>query len=623
MRPLRAGDPLVVGPYRLAARLGSGGMGVVYLGVDSGGRQGAVKVLRDEFLDDEGFRRRFTREAAAIAAIDSPRVARLLAAEPDGDPPWIATEYVHGPTLLRAVADDGPTSPDALRTLATGLAEALRAIHAADVVHRDLKPSNVILAGDGPKVIDFGIAAGLPGTMTASGVVLGSVGYMAPELISGDVRPGPAADVYCWALTVAYAASGRAPFGDGPLQALVLRTVRGDADIDGVPPDLRPAVTTALRTSPERRPDAAALLHWLASGTAPDGLDLEADPDPGLDVGADVGVDLDADPVGSVPAPAGAGVGRVRSGSARRREPALEFLDVVAATRTATAAPATPGETDAPAPSLSSRRRRSAVVGRRLVPAAGVVAIVAAAAGMGVGGPGDVLGDALGMARSGPAAGPDDLWQDVADGAAAAMTPPADRGDRGRSGVEIPPQLPPTPEQLTAPAEQPVTATAPAAPAPRHRPVRLARNSTGPGLDVDLPRVEIGEILAGWRPALPDLQVDLDDLDDLDVLGGAGGWGESGAGERTCPLDRTALRAIAARAGQAPPAGRSARAAGCTAATVAVVEAPTMPLPNLRAAVGAGRPLAAFSNPPAVPVLGDLAGARPVTLPDLSRRRGR
>ncbi|MCK9900111.1 serine/threonine protein kinase [Frankia sp. Cpl3] len=612
MKPLRAGDPLVVGPYRLAARLGSGGMGVVYLGVDSGGRQGAVKVLRDEFLDDEGFRRRFTREAAAIAAIDSPRVARLLAAEPDGDPPWIATEYVHGPTLLRAVADDGPTSPDALRTLATGLAEALRAIHDADVVHRDLKPSNVILAGDGPKVIDFGIAAGLPGTMTASGVVLGSVGYMAPELISGDVRPGPAADVYCWALTVAYAASGRAPFGDGPLQALVLRTVRGDADIDGVPPDLRPVVTTALRTSPERRPDAAALLHWLASGTAPDGLDLEADPAPGLDVDAG----LDADPVGSVRAPAGAGAGRVRSGSARRREPALEFLDVAAATRTATAAP---DETDAATPSLSSRRRRSAVVGRRLVPAAGVVAIVAAAAGMGVGGPGDVLGDALGMARSGPAAGPNDLWQDVADGAATAMMPPADRGDRGRSGVEIPPQLPPTPEQLTAPAEQPVTATAPAAPAPRHRPVRLTRNGTGPGLDVDLPRVEIGEILAGWRPALPDVQVG---LDDLAVLGGAGGWRASGAGEQTCPLDRTALRAIAARAGQAPPAGRSSHAAGCTAATVAVVEAPTMPLPNLRATVGAGHPLAAFSDLPAVPVLGDLAGARPVTLPDLSRRRG-
>ncbi|WP_230205288.1 serine/threonine-protein kinase [Parafrankia elaeagni] len=591
MKPLRAGDPLVVGPYRLAARLGSGGMGVVYLGVDSGGRQGAVKVLRDEFLDDEGFRRRFTREAAAIAAIDSPRVARLLAAEPDGDPPWIATEYVHGPTLLRAVADDGPTSPDALRTLATGLAEALRAIHDADVVHRDLKPSNVILAGDGPKVIDFGIAAGLPGTMTASGVVLGSVGYMAPELISGDVRPGPAADVYCWALTVAYAASGRAPFGDGPLQALVLRTVRGDADIDGVPPDLRPAVTTALRTSPERRPDAAALLRWLASGTAPDGLDLAADPDPGLDVDAEP----DADPAGSVRAPAGTGTGRMRSGSARHREPALEFLDVAATRRAtgATGATAIPGETDVPAPPLSSRRRRSAVVGRRLVPAAGVVAIVAAAAGMGVGGPGDVLGDALGMARSGPAAGPNDLWQDVADGAAAAMTPPADRGDRGRNGVEIPPQLPPTPEQLTALAEQPVTATVPAAPAPRHRPVRLARNGTGPGpvLDVDLPRVEIGEILAGWRPALPDVQVG---LDDLAVLGGAGGWGASGAGEQTCPLDRTALRAVAAHAapaGQAPSAGRSSRAAGCTAATAAVVEAPTMPLP--------------------------------VTLPDLSRRRGR
>ncbi|WP_242423547.1 serine/threonine-protein kinase, partial [Frankia sp. EI5c] len=260
MKPLRAGDPLVVGPYRLAARLGSGGMGVVYLGVDGRGRQGAVKVLRDEHLEDEGFRRRFTREAAAIASIDSPRVARLLDAEPDGDPPWIATEYVHGPTLLHAVTADGPPGPEGLRALATGLAEALRAIHDADVVHRDLKPSNVILAADGPTVIDFGIAAGLPGTMTASGVVLGSIGYMAPELISGDVRPGPAADVFGWALTVAFAATGRAPFGDGPLQALVLRTVQGAADIDGVPEDLRPVVTTALRTRPELRPAAADLL---------------------------------------------------------------------------------------------------------------------------------------------------------------------------------------------------------------------------------------------------------------------------------------------------------------------------------------------------------------------------
>ncbi|CUU56323.1 Serine/threonine protein kinase [Parafrankia irregularis] len=565
LKPLRAGDPLVMGPYRLAARLGSGGMGVVYLGVDGRGRQGAVKVLRDEYLEDEGFRRRFTREAAAIAAIDSPRVARLLDAGPDGDQPWIATEYVHGPTLLGAVAADGPTRPETLRTLATGLAEALRAIHGADVVHRDLKPSNVIMGADGPKVIDFGIAVGLAGAMTASGVVLGSVGYMAPELISGDSRPGPAADVFGWALTVAFAATGRAPFGDGPLQTLVLRTVHGDADIDGVPDDLRPAVTTALRTRPELRPTATDLVSWLASGDVPAGLVPAPEPAPAQPAGPEAETSglAEASRVadeseraeragqaeGAVAAEAtrvagragGAGRrsggahragGRPRGDSAQQRARSLAALDIlVGSSSVASADPA--GEDPVP-DRPAARRRRHPVTARRLVPAVGVVAIAAAAASMGVvPSPGEVLG----MAHSADSGGQAELWRGVADAAAPEPAAPAA------------PALPPAPAPAPpAPLPVPPAQAAPAAPvadvrgATTGRPARyLAGNhesGIGDLVDIDLPRVDVDVptidiVMPRIEVGLPGLavtvpQVEVDEIDVSEVLA---------AWQRAVPVD--------------------------------------------------------------------------------------
>ncbi|WP_261557597.1 serine/threonine-protein kinase, partial [Frankia tisae] len=277
-KALRAGDPPEVGPYRLMGRLGSGGMGIVYLGEDGAGTRAAVKVMREEHTADTAFRHRFHREAAAVAAIDSPRVARLLAADVDGDQPWIATEYVAGPTLYSSVATGGPLSGEALWEVARGLAEALCAIHDADVVHRDLKPGNVMLAADGPKVIDFGIVAGLPGMMTASGVVMGSIGYLAPELLTTTRRPRPAADVFSWGLTVCFAASGRPPFGGGPLDALLYRTVHGEADLSGLPGPLRGVVAASLRKRPERRPDAHRILTQIAAtaGTAAaDGADAD------------------------------------------------------------------------------------------------------------------------------------------------------------------------------------------------------------------------------------------------------------------------------------------------------------------------------------------------------------
>ncbi|WP_261562714.1 serine/threonine-protein kinase, partial [Frankia tisae] len=268
-RPLRAIDPQVVGPYRLTARLGSGGMGVVYLGEDAAGRQRAVKVLRDEHAGDQMFLRRFAREVRAAAAVDSPRVARLVDADPAAETPWLATEYIEGPTLTAEVARNGPLPAAALQTLAVELAMALAAIHDAGVVHLDLKPGNVMLAEDGAKVIDFGIAAGVPGTVTVTGVVLGSVGYMAPELLTTTGSPGPACDIFSWALTLAFAASGRPPFGEGPLQALLLRTLHNNAAVDGLPTRLAKIAAKALDKRPDRRPTARQLLDRLPATRLP------------------------------------------------------------------------------------------------------------------------------------------------------------------------------------------------------------------------------------------------------------------------------------------------------------------------------------------------------------------
>jgi serine/threonine protein kinase len=240
-------------------------MGVVYLGVAWDGSQVAVKVLRPDLAGDQEFRRRFGREVAALVRVKGECTVRVIEADSQSSRPFVVTEYAEGPSLAEAIDTHGPASPDMLYGLATGLAEALTVIHAAGIMHRDLKPSNIILTDAGPKVIDFGIARGKDTTaMTKTGMMVGSMGFMAPEQISG--RPGPAADIFAWGVTVAYAATGRPPFGAAKTpHAILYQIMYGDPDIAGVPEPLRPLVEAALTKDPQRRPTARLLLDRLTS----------------------------------------------------------------------------------------------------------------------------------------------------------------------------------------------------------------------------------------------------------------------------------------------------------------------------------------------------------------------
>jgi serine/threonine protein kinase len=263
--PLREGDPPRIGRFRLTARLGAGGMGVVYLGEAKDCGQVAVKVVRPEVGDDQEFRARFSREVALLTRVQGLCTVRVVEADTESASPFLVTEYASGPSLAEHIKSSGPLGADMLYGLATGLAEALVAIHAAGVVHRDLKPGNVLLTQEGPKVIDFGIAQALDGTvLTQTGMTMGSPGFMAPEQVTG--KPWQPADIFAWGLTVAYAASGRPPFGTGPTEALMYRVLHGSPDIAAVPADLLPLVEAALSKDPSARPAARDLLAWLTAG---------------------------------------------------------------------------------------------------------------------------------------------------------------------------------------------------------------------------------------------------------------------------------------------------------------------------------------------------------------------
>ena len=265
--PLRPDDPTRIGHYRLTARLGSGGMGVVYLGVSWDGAPVAVKVLRRELAGDQEFRHRFGREVAALVRVKGVCTVRVIEADSQSSTPFVVTEYAPGPSLSEYIDKHGSVDPEMLFGLATGLAEALTTIHAAGIVHRDLKPSNIILTDAGPKVIDFGIARRQDTRgVTKTGMMIGSLGFMAPEQISG--RPGPEADIFAWGVTVAYAATGRSPFGAGNSHSILYRIMYGDPDIASVPDSLLPLVEASLAKDPQSRPTAQQLLDRLTSASS-------------------------------------------------------------------------------------------------------------------------------------------------------------------------------------------------------------------------------------------------------------------------------------------------------------------------------------------------------------------
>ncbi|MFB7851650.1 PQQ-binding-like beta-propeller repeat protein [Streptomyces sp. NPDC056053] len=309
--PLEAGDPARIGPYRIVGRLGSGGMGRVYLARSPGGRATAVKVVHDELADDPSFRARFRREVAAARRVTGPFTASLVDADPDAEAPWLATAHVPGLSLGTAVARHGAWPERSVRALGSGLAEALEAIHRAGVVHRDLKPSNVLLAPDGPRVIDFGISVAADDTkLTATGAVVGSPGYLPPEQLIGR-EVGPAGDVFALGALMVYAATGTSAFGGGHAHGVSYRVVHEDPDLSGLPGELADVVGRCLAKDPLRRPGVPELVAelgrwegadgargtfggaaWLPEPVADDVMALRTDPLPEETGRATAGADL-------------------------------------------------------------------------------------------------------------------------------------------------------------------------------------------------------------------------------------------------------------------------------------------------------------------------------------------
>lgn len=272
LRVLSDADPERAGPYRLLARLGAGGMGQVYLGRSQGRRLVAVKLVHPHFADNAVFRRRFTKEIAAASRITGFYTAQVIDADADADPPWLATEYIAGPSLQDAVEENGALPEIPVAALGAGLAEGLRAVHTQNVIHRDLKPGNVLLAQDGPRIIDFGIARAMDAP-TQSLTLMGTPGYMSPEqYLGGDLEP--ASDVFCLAAVLTFAATGRHPFGEGPAEALGYRVRHMVPDLTGVPASLRPLIAAGLEKDPGDRPATGEFLDRCSALVADEGMAL-------------------------------------------------------------------------------------------------------------------------------------------------------------------------------------------------------------------------------------------------------------------------------------------------------------------------------------------------------------
>ncbi|RKT19549.1 serine/threonine protein kinase [Streptomyces sp. 1114.5] len=276
MDELQPTDPRQVGRYRITGLLGAGGMGRVYLGQSPSGRAVAVKVVRPELAQDPEFRRRFAREVASARRVNGFFTAAVVDADPEGATPWLATAYVPGMPLDQAIATHGPWPVDSVRALGAGLAEALEAVHAADLVHRDLKPSNVLLAPDGPRVVDFGISVAAEATaLTRTGMIVGTPGFMAPEQLTG-APVTPATDVFALGAVLAYAATGTGPFGTGSAQALNFRIAYEEPDLSQLPQGLE-IIARCLAKDPAQRPTVTALIQELALVTVENRTPTEVD----------------------------------------------------------------------------------------------------------------------------------------------------------------------------------------------------------------------------------------------------------------------------------------------------------------------------------------------------------
>jgi predicted Ser/Thr protein kinase len=268
VQPLASDDPAEVGGYRLRARLGAGGMGRVYLAATPAGRTVALKVVRREWDDDPEFRTRFRREIQAAQRVNGLYTAQLVDADPDATPPWLVTTYVPGPSLAEAVERHGPMPEAMVFRLIAGVAEALRAIHAADVVHRDLKPSNVLLAQDGPRVIDFGIAQEQEATsLTRSGIMMGSPDFLAPEQVA-ELPITPAIDVFALGSIAVYAATGRPPFRGGSLVAVAHRVAYESPDLTGCPAQLLTLIEACLEKRAKDRPALSRVIEFCMARAA-------------------------------------------------------------------------------------------------------------------------------------------------------------------------------------------------------------------------------------------------------------------------------------------------------------------------------------------------------------------
>ena len=323
---LRRWDPDQIGPYAIIGRLGAGAMGRVFLARSTAGRLVAVKTIRIELAEEPGFRARFAREVAAARQVSGVFTAAVVAADPDADLPWVATAYVPAPSLSTLVRTCGPLPVPAVRWLAAGCAEALESIHAAGLLHRDVKPSNVLVAPDGPRVIDFGVARAAERIqLTVTRGAAGTPAYMAPEQARDATQASPASDVFSLGATIVFAATGHPPYQGETVMDILVRLATEPPDLTGLPPELTDLVSGCLQRVPRDRPTGAAILTALGSFTAePNGAGHAYLPDSAMALIADYqhgspsavsGDDAAADGAADDTAGSGAPVGADTSGS--------------------------------------------------------------------------------------------------------------------------------------------------------------------------------------------------------------------------------------------------------------------------------------------------------------------